>query len=76
MTASTVETIRAAIAQLGDAPLDEERVRRHVRPLFARVLHEQSDRVYLANHSLGRPLDAVEQDVREALAGSLIVVGR
>ena len=26
------------------------------------------DRIYLANHSLGRPLDATEDDVREALA--------
>ncbi len=27
------------------------------------------DRIYLANHSLGRPLDAMEGDVREALSG-------
>ncbi len=28
----------------------------------------QRDRIYLANHSLGRPLDAMEDDVREGLA--------
>jgi kynureninase len=32
--------------------------------LFSRVL--ASDRIYLANHSLGRPLDAMAEDVREA----------
>jgi kynureninase len=32
------------------------------------VLAAQRGRVYLANHSLGRPLDATEVDVREGLA--------
>ncbi|HMF78898.1 MAG TPA: aminotransferase class V-fold PLP-dependent enzyme [Bryobacteraceae bacterium] len=32
--------------------------------MFSRVL--ASDRVYLANHSLGRPLDAMAEDVRDA----------
>ena len=31
-------------------------------------MHAQRDRIYLANHSLGRPLDATEDDVREGLA--------
>ena len=32
-------------------------IQRHIAPLFSRVL--ANDRVYLANHSLGRPLDAI-----------------
>ena len=63
----TDERIRAAVAALGSGPLEERGVRRHVAPLFARV-RDRGPRVYLANHSLGRPLDALEDDVREALA--------
>ena len=43
-------------------------MRAHVAPLFSRVLAAHRDRIYLANHSLGRPLDATEDDVREGLA--------
>jgi len=57
-------TIDEAVAQLGPGPLSEESVQQHIAPLFSRVL--ASDRVYLANHSLGRPLDAMAEDVREA----------
>ncbi len=57
-------TIDRAVAQLGSGPLTEESVQQHIAPLFSRVL--ASDRVYLANHSLGRPLDAMTEDVREA----------
>jgi kynureninase len=53
-----------AVAQLGPGPLTEDSVQQHIAPLFSRVL--ASDRVYLANHSLGRPLDAMAEDVREA----------
>jgi kynureninase len=53
-----------AVAQLGPGPLTEESVQQHIAPLFSRVL--ASDRVYLANHSLGRPLDAMAEDLREA----------
>jgi kynureninase len=52
-----------AVAQLGADPLTEESVQQHIAPLFSRVL--ASDRVYLANHSLGRPLDAMAEDVHE-----------
>jgi kynureninase len=62
------DPIAAAVAALGDGPLDETGVREHVAPLFSRVLERNASRVYLANHSLGRPLDAMEDDVREALA--------
>ncbi|WP_245632170.1 aminotransferase class V-fold PLP-dependent enzyme [Edaphobacter aggregans] len=53
-----------AVSQLGPGSLTEESVQQHIAPLFSRVL--ASDRVYLANHSLGRPLDAMAEDVREA----------
>jgi kynureninase len=52
-----------AVAQLGADPLTEESVQQYIAPLFSRVL--ASDRVYLANHSLGRPLDAMAEDVHE-----------
>lgn len=65
---STQDRIAAALAPLGEAPLTEDGVRRHVAPLFARALARNGSRIYLANHSLGRPLDAMEDDVREALA--------
>jgi kynureninase len=55
-----------AIAALGDGPLREEAIAEHVAPLFSRVL--ATDRIYLANHSLGRPLDRMEQDVAEGIA--------
>ena len=65
---STVERIDTAVAALGSGPLDEERVRARIAPLFSRVLALGRGRIYLANHSLGRPLDAMEDDVREGLA--------
>ncbi|MBX6359888.1 aminotransferase class V-fold PLP-dependent enzyme [Pseudacidobacterium ailaaui] len=58
-------TIHAAVSQLGPGPLTEEAVQRHLAPLFSRVL--SGDRIYLANHSLGRPLDTMADDVREAI---------
>jgi kynureninase len=64
----TAVAIDAAVAVIASGPLDEESVRAHVAPLFSRVLAAHHDRIYLANHSLGRPLDATEQDVREGLA--------
>lgn len=53
-----------AVASLGDGPLCEEVIAQHIAPLFSRVLG--SERIYLANHSLGRPLDAMAEDVAEA----------
>jgi len=58
--------LQQAIAALGTGPLHEAAVERHIAPLFSRVL--STDRVYLANHSLGRPLDAMADDVAEAAA--------
>jgi len=64
---STHQRIGAAVAAMGQGPLGEDGVRRHLVPLFSRVLARDAARAYLANHSLGRPLDTVEDDVREAL---------
>ena len=66
--ATTVERIEAAVAALPAGPLTEDGLQAHVAPLFARVREAWRDRVYLANHSLGRPLDATDDDVREGVA--------
>lgn len=60
--------IKAAVAALGPGTLQEEALRRHIDPLFSRVLQEAGGRIYLANHSLGRPLDRMAEDVQEGLA--------
>jgi len=54
---------------MGDGPLHEHALRQHVFPLFSRTLGAQQSRgeIYLANHSLGRPLDQTEDDVLEGL---------
>jgi kynureninase len=41
-------------------------MQQHVAPLFSRVLARNS--IYLANHSLGRPLNAMADDIAEATA--------
>ena len=64
--ASTVERIEAAVAALPPGPLHEAGLRTHLTPLFMR--QAIPGRIYLANHSLGRPLDATDDDVREGLA--------
>lgn len=53
-----------AVAALNGGSLSEEGIARHIAPLFTRVL--ASERIYLENHSLGRPLDAMADDVAEA----------
>jgi kynureninase len=60
--------IAMAVAAMGPGPLTEAALQRHVAPLFSRVRTAFGPRIYLANHSLGRPLDAVDDDVREGLA--------
>lgn len=60
--------IEAAVAALGPGPLTETALQHHVAPLFSRVSTAFRDRIYLANHSLGRPLDDVDDDVREGTA--------
>jgi len=62
------DAIETAVAALGPGPLTEEGLRAYVAPLFSEVLSAQHSRIYLANHSLGRPLDVTQDDVREGLA--------
>jgi kynureninase len=59
-------TIAEAVAALGPGPLTEDALRRHVYPLFSRTLAAPG--IYLANHSLGRPLNQTEDDLREGFA--------
>ena len=66
--AGTAATIAAAVAGLGPGPLTEAGIARQVAPLFSRVLSGPGRPIYLANHSLGRPLDATAADLAEALA--------
>lgn len=61
--ATVSEPIRAAAQALGPGPLSEEALRAHIAPLFSRVL--ASPGIYLANHSLGRPLNQTADDIRE-----------
>ena len=62
------DALDRALAALPTGPLTEEGLRRAVAPLFARHRAALAGRIYLANHSLGRPLDAAEDDVRTGLA--------
>jgi kynureninase len=63
-----VNHLAAAVAALPHGPLTEAALQAHVAPLFGRHLSAFGNRVYLANHSLGRPLDATRDDVAEGLA--------
>lgn len=65
---STAAAIERAVALLGDGPLTEAAVEAHVAPLFSRVLERRKFAIDLANHSLGRALDATAADVAEAIA--------
>src|SRR5271154_2397011 len=60
------DRIRQAVANLGDGPLQQDAIQQHIAPLFSRVLSNRF--IYLANHSLGRPLDAMAEDIAEATA--------
>ena len=59
------ESILKSLSALGDGPLTEDGLREHVFPLFSEVLRR--DEIYLANHSLGRPLDETMRDVAAAV---------
>ena len=52
-----------ADAAMGPGALTEETLRLHIFPLFSKTLAAPG--IYLANHSLGRPLDQTEEDLRE-----------
>jgi kynureninase len=60
--------IERAVAALGAGPLTEGSIAAHIAPLFSRVLERRRSAIDLANHSLGRPLDATAADVAEAIA--------
>jgi kynureninase len=60
--------IKTAVAALGAGELQEAELRRHIDPLFSRVLRETAGQIYLANHSLGRPLDRTAADVEQGLS--------
>jgi len=66
--ADRVGDIERRVAALGDGSLTEPAIGAHIAPLFSRAIAAAPDRIYLANHSLGRPLDAMDDDVREGLA--------
>ena len=57
--------IQETVASLGAGPLEEDSLVRSIHPLFSRVL--QRKEIYLANHSLGRPLNQTAIDVQQAL---------
>jgi len=66
---STMNTIHEATSRLGDGPLTESSIVEHIHPLFTRVLarNARTDEIYLANHSLGRPLDAMSDEIARSL---------
>jgi kynureninase len=68
MKSRAAEAIAEAVARLGPGPLNEAVVAKNVAPLFSRVLERRARLIDLANHSLGRPLDATACDVAEAIA--------
>ena len=65
--ADTAAAIAGAIDALGAGALTPAGIARHVAPLFSRVLERNATEIYLANHSLGRPLDATAADVAEGV---------
>jgi kynureninase len=62
-----MDPILSAIALLGDGPLTQAALAEHVFPLFSRVLRRDTQEIYLANHSLGRPPDRMSADVASAV---------
>ena len=60
--------IGTAVAALAAGELQEAELRQHIDPLFSRVLREARGHIYLANHSLGRPLDRTAADVEDGLS--------
>ena len=67
MSEDTDSPIARAVAALPAGALDERSLRQHIAPLFSRHRAAFGERIYLANHSLGRPLDATAVDLGEGL---------
>ncbi len=59
-------SLENAIDALGNKPLDEKLIEQYIHPLFSKSL-QNTQAIYLANHSLGRMLDQTCEDVAEAL---------
>jgi len=71
---AAISPISQAVERMGDGPLTEDLLKQHVWPLFSRALSRSphpalGDRpeIYLANHSLGRPLDQTAEDLQRAM---------
>ncbi|CAF1040745.1 unnamed protein product [Adineta ricciae] len=60
-------SITKTLKPLGTAPLDEDTIAHYVLPLFSCILKRDVKETYLANHSLGRPLDATINDLAEGM---------
>ena len=58
-------SLAEAIAALGSGPLTEDGLRAHIFLLFSHTIARPG--IYLANHSLGRPLNQTQDDVRECI---------
>ena len=56
--------LQDALTALEPGLLEEKSLRAHIHPLFSKVLERKE--IYLANHSLGRPLDQTHFDVQQA----------
>ena len=56
-------SLEQAISAIGLGPLTEDALCLHIFPLFSNTLAAPG--IYLANHSLGRPLNQTEDDLRE-----------
>ena len=64
-----------AASALGALPWSDERIAHHIAPLFSRHRSVYAGRVYLANHSLGRPLDCTADDVAEGIEAWYLAMG-
>ncbi|CAF1400028.1 unnamed protein product [Adineta ricciae] len=60
-------SVTKTLKPLGTAPLDEDTIAHYVLPLFSCILKRDVKETYLANHSLGRPLDATINDLAEGM---------
>ncbi|MCG8487266.1 MAG: aminotransferase class V-fold PLP-dependent enzyme [Chromatiales bacterium] len=64
---TTTAEIREAVLRLGEGALTEQALDSSIRPLFSRVLAGEAGVIYLANHSMGRPLDRTALDLQAAI---------
>lgn len=72
---AAMSPISQAVDRMGEGPLTEDLLKEHIWPLFSRALSRTAhpalgDRpeIYLANHSLGRPLDQTADDLQRAMS--------